>query len=118
MQAAHWQQRVEGQFPHCPTADRLTHSYVRCNNNCNDSICGLGFFMKRFFSLLSLLVLAACAPAPIETLPTLARLPTETAGPDFVILNQTEAAELRSPLPATFTPTPSLTALPPSITPS
>src|SRR5690348_13149049 len=74
--------------------------------------------MTRFLILLSLLALAACAPAPNETLPTLARFPTETAAPPIVIVNQTEAAELRSPLPATFTPTESLTPLPPSITPS
>jgi hypothetical protein len=74
--------------------------------------------MKRFFSLLSLLLLAACAPAPNEVLPTLARFPSETAGPAIVMVDQTQAAQLRTPLPATFTPTPSLTPLPPSITAS
>jgi hypothetical protein len=73
--------------------------------------------MKRFFILLSLLILAACTPASSEDLPTLARFPTETEAPPIVV-NQTQAAQLRTPLPATFTPTASLTPIPPSATAS
>jgi hypothetical protein len=74
--------------------------------------------MKRLIGLLSLLILAACAPASNENLPTMARFPTETEAPPIMLVNQTEAAQLRSPLPATFTPTESPSPLPPSITAS
>lgn len=72
--------------------------------------------MKYLLILLSLLILAACAPAPNETLPTLARFPTETESAPIVVVDLTEAAQLRTPLPATFTPTASATPLPPSVT--
>lgn len=72
--------------------------------------------MKRYLILLSLIFIAACAPAPNEALPTLARFPTETEGPNVVIVNQTEAAQLRTPLPASFTPTDTETPIPASVT--
>lgn len=72
--------------------------------------------MKHLWILLCLSVLAACAPAANETLPTLARFPTETDSPDIVVVDQTQAANFRTPLPATFTATASFTPIPPSVT--
>lgn len=73
-------------------------------------------------AVLVISVLAACAPAPDETgdLPTLARFPSETAT-SAEDIDLTQAASLRTPLPASFTPTftPTLTpTLDPSVTPT
>lgn len=70
--------------------------------------------------IIILLLIGACAPVPTQELPTLVRLPTDSdiATADISLA---DASSLRTPLPASFTPTftPSTTpTLDPSVTPT
>lgn len=69
------------------------------------------------FLISAIWLLGACAPPPSQDLPTLVRIPDiETATPDVSLA---DASTLRTPLPASFTPTFTATVTPtldPSIT--